>query len=542
MTATAPSSLDHRPRPSYTQLPSACEPSLYLSENRPGPYSPHLLSPPLSPFVDGPLLPVADDWDTSGLDCSAPFPFGPDSTEKNDLIGLGIYLTALPVDASLSKEPASSRTFSHAKETSAAQGLSLHIPRYESPPVLTQYGNAAHDAVATSHEDLAAANPSPLACDTPWVDPFPFFLERASVFDQRDASFEPPCEESLVSSNYDVAIPTSYDHLMAATPAPPACDAPSLDDSPSFVDCTSATSQHTTVGSFGVATECSALSGIVFSTPLPLPENPAAAHYPSPVDAFSTINTNGISKVDGAVQDVQKSEDDTWERGWFDSPTFIDSHASVIQDAPVARDPALDDLWKNGSLDGQKSLDSQASIIRGIPGVRGTPLDGTWESASSIDHLSLASRATAAQDVHHSLDSPWGDIEEEQRNLGPLTPIRIARAAPSARDAEHDDIRRPFKCTQSSCQKSFARRFNLTIHMKTHDPCRARDYVCNYLSCGKAFHRKPDMIRHIKTVHHEMPRGKAEPRSKGGECEECGKHFERKDSLRRHAKTCYGTM
>ncbi|KAL6710072.1 hypothetical protein ACN47E_009863 [Coniothyrium glycines] len=71
-------------------------------------------------------------------------------------------------------------------------------------------------------------------------------------------------------------------------------------------------------------------------------------------------------------------------------------------------------------------------------------------------------------------------------------------------------------------EKGFARRYNYSQHMLTHDACRRKDNICH---CGKEFVRKTDLARHEQSVHE---------RSKPFRCSRCPSAFSRKDTLRRH--------
>ncbi|KAI8815651.1 uncharacterized protein EV422DRAFT_346933 [Fimicolochytrium jonesii] len=66
---------------------------------------------------------------------------------------------------------------------------------------------------------------------------------------------------------------------------------------------------------------------------------------------------------------------------------------------------------------------------------------------------------------------------------------------------------RPHVCPK--CPRSFARRFNLTIHMATHDPAREKMHKCTMAGCDSAFWRLPDLKRHLRLVPHAGMKRKA---------------------------------
>ncbi|ORX83957.1 hypothetical protein K493DRAFT_320179 [Basidiobolus meristosporus CBS 931.73] len=80
------------------------------------------------------------------------------------------------------------------------------------------------------------------------------------------------------------------------------------------------------------------------------------------------------------------------------------------------------------------------------------------------------------------------------------------------------------------CGLRFARKFNLNVHARGHNPTLARPFQCT--QCPKAFGRKHDLSRHMATVHNgERPFS----------CDTCHKCFSRKDGLHRHLlKGCPG--
>lgn len=56
-----------------------------------------------------------------------------------------------------------------------------------------------------------------------------------------------------------------------------------------------------------------------------------------------------------------------------------------------------------------------------------------------------------------------------------------------------------YKCP--SCERAFARAYNLKTHMATHDPHRLKSFVCRHQGCGRSFSRKHDLGRHYTSIH-----------------------------------------
>ncbi|KAF9168751.1 hypothetical protein DFQ26_000018 [Actinomortierella ambigua] len=78
-------------------------------------------------------------------------------------------------------------------------------------------------------------------------------------------------------------------------------------------------------------------------------------------------------------------------------------------------------------------------------------------------------------------------------------------------------------CPMPGCDKQFVRRFNLKVHIITHDPERAHQFEC-IEGCGRRYTRKNDMERHVKSVH----------LGERLKCQTCGFRFTRVDGLRKH--------
>ncbi|KAJ3038000.1 hypothetical protein HK097_003311 [Rhizophlyctis rosea] len=81
-------------------------------------------------------------------------------------------------------------------------------------------------------------------------------------------------------------------------------------------------------------------------------------------------------------------------------------------------------------------------------------------------------------------------------------------------------------CPFPGCDRTFTRKYNLTTHLGTHDPHRARPFECTI--CGKAFVRSPDLLRHHAVHKNERH---------GHKCG-CGRTYARKDALCRHMMAC----
>lgn len=94
-----------------------------------------------------------------------------------------------------------------------------------------------------------------------------------------------------------------------------------------------------------------------------------------------------------------------------------------------------------------------------------------------------------------------------------------------SRNRRHTDPAHALYRCPICTDKGFARRYNYTQHMLTHDSHRKKEHVCTYPGCGKQFVRKTDLTRHDQSLHQQV---------KHFRCTMCPSAFARKDTLRRH--------
>ena len=78
-----------------------------------------------------------------------------------------------------------------------------------------------------------------------------------------------------------------------------------------------------------------------------------------------------------------------------------------------------------------------------------------------------------------------------------------------------------FRCTHDGCSYATDRKFNLTVHMRTH--VEQKPFKCPI--CEKEFTQKNNLERHLLTHETDTPRF---------ECEICHKTFAHKESLAVH--------
>lgn len=173
-------------------------------------------------------------------------------------------------------------------------------------------------------------------------------------------------------------------------------------------------------------------------------------------------------------------------------------------------------------------------------------------------------RTAMVQPADGSQQSFSSNVQLEKRPVS--TPTDDAKRVKTDTDnvlqgpsPKQEAAQKRFQCPK--CSRAFARAYNLSTHLSTHDPdpSRAKPFPCPYRSCraegGRSFSRKHDLQRHVASVHEWEPEpgihgdsgDVGEGQDTGGlaslglgtpgkkfRCEQCGRAFVRRDALRRH--------
>lgn len=95
---------------------------------------------------------------------------------------------------------------------------------------------------------------------------------------------------------------------------------------------------------------------------------------------------------------------------------------------------------------------------------------------------------------------------------------------PDPIDEDDDILGKPFQCTH--CQKRFARKFNLNLHLRTHTG--EKPFECSY--CSKKFAQKSNLYVHLRKHTGEKPY----------QCNQCDKVFGHKCNLYNHLRAHTG--
>ncbi|ORX88621.1 hypothetical protein K493DRAFT_319353 [Basidiobolus meristosporus CBS 931.73] len=177
----------------------------------------------------------------------------------------------------------------------------------------------------------------------------------------------------------------------------------------------------------------------------------------------------------------------------------------------------------------------------------GTPLDpANADAAHQVNFLNFGNEKDLYSDLFEkdaekssqalSLFAPLEEIADSQSSPSKSTSSSPTTSSPDDKDGfsvpapqESSKSRmasagsKKYICSYQGCSKSFARKFNLNVHQRSHFPDLARPFKCS--ECPKAFGRKHDLTRHLAAVHKTTSLY---------HCNECEKEFSRRDSLARH--------
>ncbi|KAK9759349.1 hypothetical protein K7432_017802 [Basidiobolus ranarum] len=135
---------------------------------------------------------------------------------------------------------------------------------------------------------------------------------------------------------------------------------------------------------------------------------------------------------------------------------------------------------------------------------------------STPDNVETDSSLESSYDGSQTSEQPFIPTTSQQHTFTVYNSTQDSTRLASVKD-------KIYSCTFSGCDKSFARKYNLNVHSRTHYPELARPFQC--LECSKAFGRKHDLRRHLATVHQTATLYR---------CSECSKPFARRDSLVKH--------
>lgn len=190
-----------------------------------------------------------------------------------------------------------------------------------------------------------------------------------------------------------------------------------------------------------------------------------------------------------------------------------------------------------------------------------TPLDETTKKIQAQQQLIRTALAQPTDGLQQSFST---SVQPEKRSISTNTDDakRVKTDTDIAiqeRSSKQEAVQKRFQCPK--CFRAFARAYNLSTHLSTHDPdpSRAKPFPCPYRSCraegGRSFSRKHDLQRHVASVHEWEPEpgihgdsgDVGEGQDTGGlaslglgtpgkkfRCEQCGRAFVRRDALRRH--------
>ncbi|KAJ3178207.1 hypothetical protein HDU87_003759 [Geranomyces variabilis] len=174
--------------------------------------------------------------------------------------------------------------------------------------------------------------------------------------------------------------------------------------------------------------------------------------------------------------DLSTKEELSWPAP---SPTFIKSEPETESEFEASPSPSHLKLCKPFVPPRQSSLLSQDCAF--------LPSEARSTSLSPTPSLPESPSSCASSSC-----SPLASIESSPLPSPPQTP-----------PARKHSSSRPFACPH--CSSTFLRRFNLSVHLNTHNPDREKKYTCVLPGCSSSFFRMPDLRRHLRTVSHRKP-------------------------------------
>ncbi|KAK9763139.1 hypothetical protein K7432_010458 [Basidiobolus ranarum] len=173
----------------------------------------------------------------------------------------------------------------------------------------------------------------------------------------------------------------------------------------------------------------------------------------------------------------------------------------------------------------------------------GTPVDpSAADSIRNMNFLQFGNEADIYNELCNnekekystafSLFAPLEEIADSHQNSEcpastSTTPDKDIFTVPAPQESSKSRLaaikNKKYVCSYQGCDKGFARKFNLNVHLRSHFPDLARPFKCT--ECPKAFGRKHDLTRHLAAVHKATSLY---------HCDECEKEFSRRDALVRH--------
>ncbi len=246
---------------------------------------------------------------------------------------------------------------------------------------------------------------------------------------------------------------------------------------------------------------------------------------PSPSDCWTGHTSTGASPP------MTHAIADPWASGAFDHPvTRYHQDWSPEQVSPRSSlsSATMIPLYSHAGPDGGY-YGMNTTYGQQLPSPRHRPLTVAPERLSSAP-LSNANTYGSSQvtkiestDTQQHEDRTFSRAPSE-RSIGSHSSYPGTPANPHRRRNRRvtDPSMSVFHCR--TCNKPFARQYNLKQHMMTHKENRERPHVCPWADCRKGFFRKTDLDRHDISIHQKM---------KEYVCARCPAKYARKDTCSR---------
>lgn len=228
----------------------------------------------------------------------------------------------------------------------------------------------------------------------------------------------------------------------------------------------------------------------LFSDPnLDIPPNPDYNDFQAHRSAISSINPRDIFTTSTSLpHDLEIQRNSIFARDFQDNASYYD----CVQDLLIRDNESI---WVS-SADSGTRMAQPRPVHPPIAFAPAQDVDRDIDIKPQMRYTPKSPKDTkASQAGSHSSSLASNDAHDfSSEHTGSENGAHIHRS----RRIDSQDS--PYVCEQ--CNRAFRRKYNLSSHLKTHDPQQSRDWPCNVNRCGMSFRRFTDLKRHNDSVSH----------------------------------------